>query len=283
MIVSTVATSGNSGTTERDDTTQRTSLKDAETRTQAAARAGAQLQAARLRCVVGVLYHNYGEMHAAIDAFTRALCTFESLGSVEGVAFCHSILGSCYFGNGEYKSSLSHEIKMHVLCGAYGRAVAEINIGLCYCALNELRNAHTAFSDALHDSRSACEPMLECIALRNLGFVSMRMSNMNEALTFLDQSLEVYSLLGNKKGASLCLLFLGKAHETLHNYEHSLFYYENAFQIAGEANNADIVSVSRVSIGTLKGQEKLHQTILNLASRLGCTHDATAVVRLLPS
>lgn len=259
-------------------------LKDAETRAQSALRGGARsANGAHLLCLVGSLHYNYGNMEMALGPFRKALHVFEGLGDARGVAYCHNILGVCHSRLGEHKMALTHHKKQESLGGPYGRAVAQINMGVSYAALRELEFAEEAFDDALASARESSDKMLETIALGNLGLASLRVGNMRAAQTNLEQCLEQCSIAGDKSGAAFCLLLLGEVYSVINDYTHALFYYEHAFRVGGEANNADLVNLARVSIGVTKGNKMMRDAMLNQASVMGQQNDVQSVVQLLPT
>lgn len=256
--------------------------KDADARAQSSLRAGKKGKAAQLFCVSGCLYYNYGNMEWAVNSFKRALGIAEELEDARCMAFCHNVLGTCFFRLGEYKMALIHHKKQEALGGSYARAVAETNMGVSYAALGELEFAQQAFEDALLNARQTDDSMLLTIALGNVGLVSLRIGDMRAAQSHLEQCLEQCSIAGDKSGASLCLLLLGEVYSLIHDYQHALFYYEHAYRVGGEANNSDVVNLARVSIGIARGNSAIRDAVLTEASLLGKTNTVQSVVNQLP-
>lgn len=261
---------------------QISATKDAEARAQSALRSGKRHNAALLFCVCGGLHYSYGNVELALFAFQRALDIFEDHQDVKGVAYCHNIMGVCYYRASEFKMSLVHHTKQEALGGSYAKAVAEINMGVSYAAIDELEFAQQAFEDALQNAEAAKDTMLITIALGNLGLVSLRIGDMRAAQSNLEQCLEQCSLAGDKNGASLCLLLLGEVYSLINDHLHALFYYEHAYRVGGEAQNADVVNIARVSIGIARGNTAIGDAILNLAKTLGKTNTVHRVVNQLP-
>ncbi|KAK7202021.1 Anaphase-promoting complex subunit 5/Tetratricopeptide repeat [Novymonas esmeraldas] len=256
--------------------------KDAEARAQSALRAGKKSKAAQLFCVSGCFNYNYGNMEWAVSCFKKALGIAEEIDDARCLAFCHNILGVCFYRLGEYKMSLVHHKKQEALGGSYARAVAEMNMGVGYAALGELEFAQQAFEDALLNARETDDAMLLTIALGNVGLVSLRIGDMRAAQSHLEQCLEQCSIAGDKSGASLCLLLLGEVYSLIHDHQHALFYYEHAYRVGGEAGNPDVVNLARVSIGIARGNAAVRDAVLTQAAAMGKVNSAQSVVNQLP-
>ncbi|KAG5469454.1 hypothetical protein LSCM1_02675 [Leishmania martiniquensis] len=256
--------------------------KDAEARAHSSLRSGKKSNAAHLFSVSGCFSYNYGNMEWAVKSFKKALTIAEELEDAQCLAFCHNILGVCFYHLAEYKMSLLHHKKQEALGGSYARAVAEINMGVSYAALGELEFAQQAFKDALLNAREADNLMLLTIALGNVGLVSLRIGDMRAAQLHLEQCLEQCSIAGDKSGASLCLLLLGEVYSLIHDHQHALFYYKHAYRVGGEANNPDVVSMARVSIGIAQGNAAIRDSVLREAAMMGKTNSVQSIVNQLP-
>ncbi|KEG11955.1 TPR Domain containing protein [Trypanosoma grayi] len=256
-------------------------MRDAMSRAKSAMRAGNTVEAAHLLCTVAALHYNSGNVELARSFYAKALAAFESIGDVRGLAFCHNILGVCYYRLREFKMSLLHHKRQEALGGCYSRAVAEINMGVSYAALGELNFAEPALEDALVNARACENTLLETIALGNQGLVYLRLGNMRAAQTSLEQCLEKCSLGGDKSGASICLLLLGELYSLIHDHQHALFYYEHAYRVGGEAKCSDVVDVARVNIGIARGNAALRDAVLQQAKRMGQNVALKDVLELL--
>lgn len=258
-------------------------LKDAEARAAAAIRSGEKGKAAKLFCLVGCLYYNYGNVELSIRGYTKALHLFEEVQNDRGIAYCHNLIGVCHFRLCEYKMSLLHHKKQEALGGPYAKAVAQMNMGVSYAALGELEFAEQAFTDALASAKASQDSMLETIAYGNLGLVSLRIGNMRSAQVNLEQCLENCSAAGDKSGAAIALLLLGELYSLINDHQHALFYYEHAFRIGGEACNTDTVDIARVSIGITKGNAAIRDAVIQQSIRMGQEHNVETIVNMLPA
>jgi tetratricopeptide (TPR) repeat protein len=254
--------------TERD-VAKMNALRDAEIRVRTAHRAHQFDKEAHAYCAMGALHYNSCTLEKAIPCFNKAVQVFEQIGEIQGVAFCHNILGVCHYRVGEYKLALLHHKKQEVLSSPYGQSLAEINLGVCYSALNELHFAELAFSDALANAMEARDPVLETIALGNLGLTYMRSGDLRKSQVHMERCLEHCSIAADKVGASVCLLLLGEIYSIIDDMDHALFYYEHAFRVAREAQCTDIAEIARVSIGVSRGHKAIKETMTKTAKAMG--------------
>lgn len=257
-------------------------VTDAEARALSAIRNGEKATAAKLFCLAGCLQYNYGNVELSVKAFIRALHLFEEVEDERGVTFSNNVIGICYFRLKEYKMALIHFKKQESLGSYYCRAVAQINMGVSYAALGELEFSEEALSDALSSAKSSKDPMLETIGYGNMGLVSLRLGKMRAAQCNLEVCLENCSAEGDKSGAAICLLLLGKLYSLIHDHQHALFYYEHAYRIGGEANNMDTVDIARVSIGIARGNAVIRDAVLQQSLLMGQEHDVETIINMLP-
>ncbi|CCD17591.1 unnamed protein product [Trypanosoma congolense IL3000] len=111
-------------------------LKDAEFRRRTAMRSGDLLGTAVQFCTTASLHYNSGSMGLARAFFGKALAAFEASGDVRGVAFCHNLLGTCHYRLHQFKVTLLHHKQHESVGGCFARAVAQINMAICYAALS---------------------------------------------------------------------------------------------------------------------------------------------------
>jgi tetratricopeptide (TPR) repeat protein len=244
-------------------------IRDSEMRAAAANRSQKFDKEARALLSCGAMLYNSGNLEKAVQSFNTAVQRFEVVGDAQGVAFAHNVLGVCYYRLKEFKMALVHHKKQQVLSASYGKAVAQINLGVAYSALGENSFAEQAFADAHHSALEAQDSVLETIALGNLGLTYMRLGDVRKSQTNLEQCLEHCSIAGDRVGSAVCLLLLGEIYSVVDDAEHALFYYEHAFRVAGEAAVSDLQEIARVSIGVTRGNQNAKASMSTFAKALG--------------
>ena len=263
-----VHSEGDTKGTERDLTLVR-ALQDAKLRVEASRRSGSADKGAAAYCVLASLHYNARSMELAAEAFISAVSLYESVGNVPALAFCHNVLGVIFYITEEYKMALVHFKKQEVLCGHYGKAVAQINLGVCYTALGNLDFAQQAFQGATENAIEAGEEPLIVIAKGNLGMAFMRDGNMKEAQAHFEDALERCSVAGDSMGASIILLLLGEIFCACGDFNNALFYFENAHSIAVANRTHQLASIASVSVGICKGNIKERQLLIASSNAMG--------------
>ena len=265
------------------DVAKLNALRDAEVRAKTAHRAQQPAKEALAYCALGALHYNATNIEKAIEAFSQAVHIFEQQGDAQGVAYCHNVLGVCFYRLGEFKMALIHHKKQEVLAGTYGQAVAQLNMGVCYSALNELKFSEQAFTDALSSALHSRDSILETIAMGNLGLTYMKCGDMRRAQTNFERCLEHCSIASDKVGAAVCLVLLGEVYSVIGDNEHALFYYEHAFRVAEEAKCHDIAEIARVSVGVAKGNQAVKNSLTAMAKQMGQPLTIADIINTLPT
>lgn len=273
---------GEKSGTEKD-VTHVNALRDMEMRVVAARRAQHTEKEAHAVFNLGSLHYNASNVERAVEQFLVAARLFEQTQDAQGAALCHNLLGVCYFRIGDAQTALLHHKRAGTFGGAYCRCVAALNIGVCYMALDQSEFALQAFSDASSDALAAGDSVLEALSAGNLGLAHMRLGEMRQAQTCVEQCLEFCSIAGDKVGASVCLLLLGEVYAAISDFEHAQFYYEHAFRVADEAKCADVAEVARVGVGVARGNLALKGRVVENALRMGRSVGLQDVLMLMPA
>ena len=217
---------------------------------------------------LATLAYNAEDYAKAIVSYSEAAKLFESIEDVQGIVLCRNLQGVCHYRQKDYRSAIVQHKKQELVTGAYGRAVAQINLGVVYSALGELSFAEQAFNDALISANEAHESVLETVAVGNLGVTCMRAGDMRRAQSYVEQCLEHCSVAGDRVGAAVCLLLLGEIYAGAGDFQHAQYYYEHALRLAEEEHTRDIAEMARVSVGIARGNQAAKDKILSVAASM---------------
>eukprot|EP01059_Diplonema_ambulator_P035347 TRINITY_DN8279_c0_g3_i1.p1 TRINITY_DN8279_c0_g3~~TRINITY_DN8279_c0_g3_i1.p1 ORF type:complete len:414 (+),score=106.87 TRINITY_DN8279_c0_g3_i1:71-1312(+) len=191
-------------------------------------RAGQRKQEAIAYFNMAALNYTQNDYERAADLLGKCVAIMEKLSDRVGLAVVQNLLGVCCYRIGTYKVALHHYKKQESLCGYYGRAVAQINMGVTYSALGEKTFAVQALMDAVDNARMTQDMCIESIALGNLGLAHLRNGNLRAAQEGLEACMELCSLNGDEAGAAICLLLLGEVYSLVNDHKRAQFYFSNA-------------------------------------------------------
>ena len=230
--------------------------KDYMLRALTSRRSGQRKQEAIAYYCTACIAYSQTDFEKAIDMLSRCVSVMEKISDKRGLAAAHNLLGICYFKLQRYRTAVYHYKKQEVLCGAYGRAVAQVNLGVAYGALSETTFAVHSLMDALDNSRQTQDMCIESLALGNLGLALLRIGNLRGAQEKLEACMELCSLSGDETGASACLLLLGEVYALAKDNQRAQFYFSNALRVATEGGVKDVAHVARVSLGISRGNDQ---------------------------
>ena len=231
-------------------------------------RAGQRRQEAIAYFNTAALYYNNTDYDKAIEYLTRCIAILEKLSDRVGLVVVHNTVGICYHRLQKYKTAIHHYKKQESLCGYYGRAIAQINMGVAYGALDEKAFAIQALMDAVDNSKMTQDMCVESISLGNLGLAYLRYGNLRAAQENLESCMELCSLSCDEAGAAICLLLLGEVYSLVKDYKRAQFYFSNALRIAIDGGVKDVEQVARVSLGVSRGNDQYNNKCSELISSL---------------
>eukprot|EP01060_Flectonema_neradi_P008280 TRINITY_DN15914_c0_g1_i2.p1 TRINITY_DN15914_c0_g1~~TRINITY_DN15914_c0_g1_i2.p1 ORF type:complete len:408 (+),score=72.64 TRINITY_DN15914_c0_g1_i2:237-1460(+) len=231
-------------------------------------RAGQRKQESIAYFNTAALYYNNTDYDKAIEYLTRCIAILEKLSDRVGLVVVHNIIGICYHRLQKYKTAIHHYKKQESLCGYYGRAIAQVNMGVAYSALDEKGFAIQALLDAVDNSKMTQDMCVESISLGNLGLAYLRYGNLRAAQENLESCMELCSLSCDEAGAAICLLLLGEVYSLVKDYKRAQFYFSNALRIAIDGGVKDVEQVARVSLGVSRGNDQYNAKCSELISSL---------------
>eukprot|EP01065_Artemidia_motanka_P010909 TRINITY_DN15867_c0_g1_i1.p1 TRINITY_DN15867_c0_g1~~TRINITY_DN15867_c0_g1_i1.p1 ORF type:complete len:473 (+),score=128.04 TRINITY_DN15867_c0_g1_i1:57-1421(+) len=240
--------------------------RDYDLRAFAARRAGQRRQEAIAYYCMAALAYSSTDFTGAGTHLDKAIAVLEELGDACGLASAHNLAGAARHRAGDYEAAISHHQKQEALCGAFGKSVALVNIGVCYSALRDREAASTVLAEAVDQARLSGDMCIESIALGNLGLAHLKQGNLKGAQLNLEACMEICSVAGDHTGAAACLLLLGEVYALVHDHKHAQFYFANAFRVATDGGAKDIAQVARVNLGVAIGNEQYSERCAALAS-----------------
>ena len=195
------------------------------------------------------------DFEKCIELLQKTIAILEKLSDRRGLAASHNMSGVCCHRLQRYKTAIHHFKKQESLCGSYGKAISQINLGIAYASLGERAYSVHALMDALNNSRMTQDMCVESLALGNLGLAFLRVGNLSAAQENLEACMELCSICGDETGASACLLLLGEVYSLAKDHMRAQFYFSNALRVATDGGVKDVEHVARVSLGISRGND----------------------------
>jgi tetratricopeptide (TPR) repeat protein len=106
------------------------------------------------------------------------------------------------------------------------------SLGLAYSDLGQVQRAITYYEQALEIARQIGDRRGDGAHLGNLGIAYSRLGQVQRAITCYEQALEIARQIGDRRGAGNHLGNLGNAYYSLRQVERAITYYEQALEIA---------------------------------------------------
>ncbi|MDZ8137352.1 MAG: CHAT domain-containing tetratricopeptide repeat protein, partial [Nostoc sp. DedQUE04] len=144
---------------------------------------------------IGLVYDGLGEKQKALDFYNQALPLYRAVGARSGVATTLNNIGLVYDGLGEKQKALDFYNQALPLYRAVGDrsgvATTLNNIGAVYDDLGEKQKALDFYNQALPLRRAVGDRAGEAITLSNIGVLFQSTNRPTEAITNLEQSLQI--------------------------------------------------------------------------------------------
>ena len=218
-----------------------------------------------------------GQTQKAIEATQKALPLFQDLGDREREWLALLSLGQAYVELNQYQQAmpilqqlltLSREINNSFL-----EAASLMSLGSVHISLSQWEQGIEIFKQSLQLSKQAdflmafeiflqslkitkqqslqlskqvdliaqikqLNPLLEATSLAGLGATYTGLSQYQQAIDFLGQSLSIFRQLDYDSGQAAALAFLGWIHRNLGQYEQSLQFYQQSLDLFREAKDS---------------------------------------------
>ncbi|MEH2192628.1 MAG: CHAT domain-containing tetratricopeptide repeat protein [Nostoc sp.] len=144
---------------------------------------------------IGTVYDDLGEKQKALDFYNQALPLIRAVGDRSGEATTLNNIGRVYSALGEKQKALDFYNQALPLWRAVGDRAGEAttlsNIGTVYYALGEKQKALDFYNQALPLRRAVGDRTGEAITLGNIGVLFQNTNRPTEAITNLEQSLQI--------------------------------------------------------------------------------------------
>ncbi|MCK4757661.1 MAG: tetratricopeptide repeat protein [Thermoplasmata archaeon] len=199
------------------------------------------LELAKLQIFLAGTYARSGDFDKAIENSSEGLAFAEKAGAMMEIAKARQVIGVVHIFKGDLKSALEHlEICLKILKENRDvTAISTIvnNIGLVYRDLGKLEKAREFIEQGLEASEKIGNKYDISSTLNNLGLIYREMGDLARALELFEKGLEISEMIGDRFGAGLRLYNIGEVHLYLGEPQKSLECLNEALAIFIETGN----------------------------------------------
>ncbi len=212
-----------------------------------------------------------GNLPVAEAHFSRAISYFEKSKNLEFGFDCQIQIGNIY------KVSYLMDVAKEMFDGALSiakrenkpelQAIAMINIGMLYGAMEDYENAEKAYEEALQ--LSGVDPKTKAQIYHNYGVLEQLRRNFEKSAQLLNNSIDEYDKIDLIPPQSLVYSDMGEVYASMDDYNMAKDSWEKAFKVYNyekdEAGKADIL----LHLGELESDEFNIKQALLINEKLG--------------
>ncbi|MGH9800718.1 MAG: tetratricopeptide repeat protein, partial [Blastocatellia bacterium] len=181
---------------------------------------------ARVFDSLGYVHNSLAETQKALDNYFLALAIWQAEKVVSREALTLNNIGVAYSDQGEKRKALRfYEQAFPLFSDAAAKAETLNDIGVVYADLGEMQKALDAYNQAISLNASRDE-LLKAAILNNIGQVYV-LSGAPQ-YSYYDEALKIFQTHNDLAGKADTLNYLGGAHWTSGNYQHSAGSAEQA-------------------------------------------------------
>ena len=201
---------------------------------------------------IGIVKYDSGNFLEAEINFKKSMEIFKSSGDIRGLSNLQNNIGSVYRTVGDYPKALDYFINSlrnaQVVKDSQRIGTVYVNMGSVYSedeetypqAIENYRNAIDIFENIGYDEGVA-------YATINFGEWNLNTDNPEEAITYLERTLEIFRKY--EVDPSPVLNFLGEAHLKLKQYDEAQKLHNEALAAAQEKNNVSEAPKAYIGLG----------------------------------
>lgn len=189
----------------------------------------------------GVFYLYSGIYDKAFTSYLAGLSLARGIGAKRyEVRFLNNI-GEIYRENKDFATAIDYYNQtlaaQNELDDYNRKSIPLANLSSVYIALGDLSKAQMYAEKALNIARAQGDQMIESVSLQYLGIIARMNACPEEAIRYLQQSLEIYKQTREMIHATEVLLDFHKVYFQIGNIEQSLYYLEEALATAEETDS----------------------------------------------
>ncbi|WP_375443188.1 tetratricopeptide repeat protein, partial [uncultured Nostoc sp.] len=137
------------------------------------------------------------------------------------------------------------------------------NLGLAYLSLGQYQQAIEFLQQSLDIAREISDRNTEGLSLMNLGLAYLYQGQYQQAIKFYQQSLEIAREIGDRNTEGLSLMNLGNTYNYLGQYQQAIEFLEQSLDIAREIGDRNTEGLSLMNLGNAYNYQGQYQQAID--------------------
>ncbi|MBL0343083.1 MAG: tetratricopeptide repeat protein [Bacteroidetes bacterium] len=193
---------------------------------------------------LGTIYKALGDYPKAIENHKNSLTLFEGSNNKAQVAETNYFIGNCYNWIDDIEQSFTYLDRSLTLADEINNPELQVkptgSLAILFTKMKEFDKSMDYFFRAIDYVNITQDMLLKADLLKSLGNLYIETGQYEQAITILNESLEIAESLKIKFPKNLIHRFLSDAYEKLDDYKNSLLHHKNFTTISREIMNEEI-------------------------------------------
>jgi len=204
---------------------------------------------------IGILWHDFGQLHQAMAVYRRAVYFFHRAGVVGGELRVQARWAQAQAASGQLRAAIRRYHRARRLAEANDetRVVAQIsnNLGNAYLKAGDYRRAYETFATAVAHADALDYPQLLCLTRGNLGLAAFELGQFEEAEVALRAAAVLAQDLGDQYHETSYIGSRGNALRALGRLREAEACFRRALNLAREIGDRPSEELALGNLGIL--------------------------------
>jgi len=203
---------------------------------------------------IGVIYGNLQSYNKAIDYYSEALSILEEIGDISTIIHCKLQIALVYIKKEQFELANNLLLELMPMVESLGIKKHIVNcyscLGSTHLGLNNTKEAKKYFEKAIDIQKNEIRTDKNIANLLiSLGEVCLFEQDYNQAISYLNESLELSTKTQDKVQICKGHKYLAEVYSQLHNWQKSDYHFRQFYEIEKSLqNNEALLSVERFDI-----------------------------------
>jgi tetratricopeptide (TPR) repeat protein len=208
---------------------------------------------------LGIIYRRQGNLSEAMKMYEKALNCFNEMNDELSASDCMNNIANIFLDKGDPSKALEYLKRSieseKVKADAYRMISRFSNMADAWVALHDYKNAHTSIAVAVKLAEKSQDKLMQASCYSQKGNVLLKTGKTEEGLSYLEQSVNIFSSIGSKVEEANGLVDLANAESSAGKIDNALFHAEKAMRIADSAKVLKTTFLANECLSGLLGKK----------------------------